>query len=38
MLLPPRINVPATPAISDIDIRTLYDLDHAKLLGKGGFS
>lgn len=37
-LLPPRVNVPATPALEGIDIRTLYDIDHATLLGKGGFS
>lgn len=38
MNLPPRVAVPATPAIEGIDIRTLYDVDHGTLLGKGGFS
>jgi serine/threonine protein kinase len=37
-LLPPKINVPATPALDGIDIHTLYDVNHGKLLGKGGFS
>ncbi|KPA85990.1 putative protein kinase [Leptomonas pyrrhocoris] len=32
------MNVPATPALDGIDIHTLYDVDHGKLLGKGGFS
>lgn len=38
MLLPPRVNIPATPALEGVDIRTLYDVDGGKLLGKGGFS
>lgn len=37
-LLPPKMNVPATPALDGIDIHTLYDVNHGKLLGKGGFS
>lgn len=36
--LPPKVYIPATPAIEGIDIRSLYDVDHATLLGKGGFS
>ncbi|EPY24646.1 MAPK-activated protein kinase Srk1 [Strigomonas culicis] len=35
---PAAVRVPATPALEGIDIRTLYDVDHATLLGKGGFS
>lgn len=37
-LLPPKMNVPATPALEGIDIHTLYDVNNGKLLGKGGFS
>ncbi|AYU82905.1 protein kinase, putative [Leishmania donovani] len=37
-VLPPKINVPATPALDGVDINSLYDVNHGKLLGKGGFS
>ncbi|KAK7194646.1 protein kinase [Novymonas esmeraldas] len=37
-LLPPKMNVPATPALDGVDINSLYDVNHGKLLGKGGFS
>ncbi|KAG5492521.1 hypothetical protein JKF63_01099 [Porcisia hertigi] len=37
-LLPPRINVPATPALDVVDIHSLYDVSNGSLLGKGGFS
>ncbi|EKF32273.1 protein kinase, putative [Trypanosoma cruzi marinkellei] len=39
MLLPHKpMHVPATPVVESCDIRVLYDVEHATLLGKGGFS
>ncbi|KEG11533.1 protein kinase [Trypanosoma grayi] len=37
-VLPPAMRVPATPVVESVDIRALYDVEHATLLGKGGFS
>ncbi|CBZ30656.1 putative protein kinase [Leishmania mexicana MHOM/GT/2001/U1103] len=37
-VLPPKVNVPATPALDGVDIHSLYDVNNGKLLGKGGFS
>lgn len=37
-MLPAQVRVPATPAVQAVDIRALYNVDNAKLLGKGGFS
>ncbi|CAM45313.1 putative protein kinase [Leishmania braziliensis MHOM/BR/75/M2904] len=37
-LLPPKMNVPATPALDGVDIHTLYDVSQGRVLGKGGFS
>ncbi|EKG03796.1 protein kinase, putative [Trypanosoma cruzi] len=32
------MHVPATPVVESFDIRVLYDVENATLLGKGGFS
>ncbi|GET92612.1 protein kinase, putative [Leishmania tarentolae] len=37
-VLPPKVNIPATPALDGVDINSLYDIHDGKLLGKGGFS
>lgn len=36
--LPPRVHVPATPALDGVDIKTLFDFSKATVIGKGGFS
>ncbi|ESL09097.1 protein kinase [Trypanosoma rangeli SC58] len=38
MTAPSPMRVPATPVVESVDIRDMYDAEHATLVGKGGFS